>query len=452
MSSETIIAQSSTTSRADSIVIRLSGPDAISCIQSCFVAHNNQALSGTFHFYDGMLSFGAYPAIPARVLIMRAPSSYTREDVVECILPGAQILAREFIRFCTEQGIRFAYPGEFTRRAFENGRINVLQAGAIMKMIRAQDNNSLAVAGSMLFGGAEQTLEQIRKHVQDLLALVEIQIDFSDQNLDVLSETEYMQRVHDIIELLEQILQTRAVSSLEQSTRHHIVIAGMVNAGKSTLFNMLLKQNRATVSSVAGTTRDIIKGRIHVSEYDITLYDTAGLSDAPDLFEHHARSMMEDGYFNGMWMMLAIAPDNPLSDSVMELLLRTPGPRRTIVVATKSDMGMNSHLEHTHLKECCAQVSVSESDHSSYQRLTDTIVSLFSTETEPHDIGQVLYRAVAHARESMRNLQDSSKRIDYPEIRAEFLRETLDNINIFYTGDQGPELLNSIFADFCIGK
>ncbi len=440
--------------RSEAAIVRISGPEALSLLDEVFT-HTGKTDDSSFTFADGLLSLDDRVAdIPCRVFIMKAPCSYTREDVVEFHIPGSPVLAEMLIEICAGRGIRRPDPGEFTKRAYLNGRIDLVRAIGVMEMIGASSREQLNGARNMLFGGVSETLARVENVIRKLTGLVELNIDFTDQNID-LFETENSFR--NLIEQAQQTLNetvSRKLVTHTSSGEVHVIIAGMVNAGKSSLFNALLGFSRSTVSSVAGTTRDIIRGRTEISGLPFVLYDTAGLSDAPDLFEHKARTITQECGFGGMFMLLCVSPEMDVPENLLNLFLKEPGPGRTIMIGTKADLNMkNPIFEREFTDKPFSKVLFSSKSREDAERICSELVRLHSESVS----GEQFYMSgiLEHALRECSVILERVKNMNIaeePELIAEELREALFLAGEFCHDDPGEEILNTIFSQFCIGK
>jgi tRNA modification GTPase len=284
---DTIVAQSSPLGNSPRAIIRLSGPQILAAALTLFEPRRPIDSAATWCWFNGLVRVacgGAAVAVPAALFLMRAPRSYTREDVVELHLPGNAALVAEVLAGLCRAGPRPASPGEFTARAFTSGRLDLAQAEAVMAVINAGGRRSLAAAQRLLAGRTSGEVRRLVARLRDVLARVEVAIDFSEENLTIISAVDVAATARslrdDIVALSRR---SREVSQLEGDLR--VVLVGRPNVGKSSLFNRLAGADRAIVTAVAGTTRDEIRETFTLAGSRFVLSDTAGLDDVASELE-----------------------------------------------------------------------------------------------------------------------------------------------------------------------
>ncbi len=259
-------------------IIRISGPDALSLLHQLFVPHKPHP-----HFSSHKLYYGTIVALDGQVLdealavYMRGPATYTREDVVELHCHGSYFVLQEILQNIFERGARPAENGEFTKRAFLAGRIDLTQAEAVLDLLQAKTEKGAHLAVNQLRGELFQMLEAVRREMVNILALLEVAIDFPDDDVEIINITQVTASLHStIIAPLERLI---ALSEQGKIVREgvKVVIAGRPNVGKSSLLNALLHEERALVTSTPGTTRDTIEEQIAIRGIPVHLVDTAGI-------------------------------------------------------------------------------------------------------------------------------------------------------------------------------
>jgi len=436
-------------------VLRVSGPRALDFLQERFVPAGGGRVRGRFHWYEGVVRcVASLPPVPCRVFVMRAPRSYTREDVVEFHLPGSPVLLDMFLGECGRCGIRRAEPGEFTRRAFLNGRIDLLEAAGVMDVIAASDARRLDAARRFCFGGVSAALERFSDRVRSLSARVEAAIDFSDQDIEVISPAEWKEELDALVRGMEEVAAAHPASR-DDTGEFHLVIAGMVNAGKSTLFNLLVGEERCRVSPEPGTTRDMVARRVRIEGYPFVLYDSAGISLRSDALEEAARRIFRNTVSSGMGMLLAVSPEMDLPDRLVEFFLAQPGPSRTIVVGTKDDLGLeNRTLAHPAFAGAFAVVRVSREDSRSTAELKKLMAALAASGAAEGtwSAAGFLAETIASCVETLRRMRDDPSWVMHPELAAEDLRDVRRRLDVFRGDDADEDMLDRIFSRFCIGK
>jgi tRNA modification GTPase len=453
---DTIAGLATTPGRSEVGIVRISGDQALQFVQECF---GPDFLSGTeevFYFFDQCIT-GAdpVPPIPCRVFVMKAPHSYTREDVVEFHVPGAPQCIEMFLSYCQSKGIRMPEPGEFTRRAFLNGRINLIEAMGVIEVITAADTEQLNTARSMLFGQVADKLAHVEGQVRELLSLVEVSIDFSEDDIDIFSSgDEFAQRVDAICVNIESLAERKRVRD-DMSGEFHMIIAGMVNAGKSTLFNRLMEYDRCAVSGSPGTTRDLIRGELTIEKIPFVIYDTAGLTVRPGVFEKKARNIIRGIGLDCMGMLLLISPEIEIPEKILSFFLEQPGPEQTIVVGTKGDLGLeNTSLDLPACKNAFSSITISGSDEGPIQQLKKKMADMALKQRREYGfyVGGMLNNVLERCKNRLTRIKTGKDVREFPELVAEDLRDTAADLGVFSLDDPGDDVLNRIFSSFCIGK
>lgn len=274
-------------------VIRLSGPRAIDVAATCFFRKNLlEQASHTVH-YGTLRSEAGVVIDEVLVTLFRAPRSYTREDVVEVSCHGSPFVLQRVLELFVEKGARLANPGEFTLRAFLNGQLDLAQAEAVADLIAAENAAQHGLAIGQLRGGVSHDLQVLRQELVDFAALIELELDFGEEDVTFADRSHLARTVASIQEKLHALIRSfRYGNALKNGVP--VVIAGKPNAGKSTLLNALLNEEKAIVSDIAGTTRDLIEDVISIEGVAFRFIDTAGLRDTDDPIERIGVRRAED--------------------------------------------------------------------------------------------------------------------------------------------------------------
>ncbi|MCC8174871.1 MAG: tRNA uridine-5-carboxymethylaminomethyl(34) synthesis GTPase MnmE, partial [Bacteroidales bacterium] len=266
-------------------VARVSGPLAIDCVSKIWKGTDlHQVKSHTAHLGDILEARDGASLDQAVVTIFRAPRSFTGEDTVEISVHGSQYVQRELIKLLTEAGARLAGPGEFTRRAFASGRFDLAEAEAVADLIAARSRSAHRLAMSQMRGQLTQRLDQLRDQLIELASLLELELDFSEEDVEFASRSRLASLANDTIAEVEHLL---ATFSTGQAIKQGIPVAivGATNAGKSTLLNLLVGDDRAIVSDIHGTTRDTVEDTVEIHGALYRIIDTAGIRDTADPIE-----------------------------------------------------------------------------------------------------------------------------------------------------------------------
>jgi len=429
------VALASAAGGSERAVIRLSGPRAFTLARRIvLLARSRGVRHGTGRLGDA--------TFPCDAWSMPAPHSYTREDVVELHLPGAPPLARAAIDRLLDLGARSAEPGEFTRRAFQNGRIDLAQAEAVLAAIRAGSDAELSAAAALLQGEFSRKVAGLEDRLTSFAADVEASIDFVDQDIDLLPAKEALGRLRELgRELADLLADSRAAEVASDAPAAFLV--GPRNAGKSTLFNTLAGADALT-SDVPGTTRDLLEGRVE----GLRLHDAPGLGGvgAPDVVDQAAAIRAEEAIRGAdLWVVVvdATAPAVPFAPD--------PG-RPAIAVVTKSDLADGLAVAGT--LSIPDAVVVSAATGEGIEELRSRLRE-WAGGAGPGARFTLSRRQLALLRQARRSLDraaESFRAARSPEFAALDARAALDALGGI-TGKRADEaILDRIFARFCVGK
>jgi tRNA modification GTPase len=330
-------------------IIRISGPRALEVVASVFEAGEGQSLkseSSGWRRVNGSVRWLSH-SLPAHLYVMPAPNSFTCEDVVEVHLPGISWAISNLLERLIASGARMAQPGEFTRRAFENGRISLDQAEAVGALIRSQSADEARAYAMRLSQRKHTRFSALRSDIEELLALVELGLDFSHEDVGVLSPAEILSRIGKLRERAQEMLS--ALESASGTSEVHarlprVVLAGPTNAGKSSLFNKLLGRDAAIVSATANTTRDVVESSFALSDSSCVLVDTAGFSSIDNGSEIH-RAALEATHSSiaGAHILLTVLDGSvDFAESAEALAavgaLKHAQPSRIAIIWSKADL------------------------------------------------------------------------------------------------------------------
>ncbi|HSL93711.1 MAG TPA: tRNA uridine-5-carboxymethylaminomethyl(34) synthesis GTPase MnmE [Bacillota bacterium] len=447
---DTIAAISTPPGEGGVAMVRLSGRSAASIAERVFKFRKSRGLPFTpWRVYLGdFVDMSGTPIDECLCTFFRGPRSYTAEDVVEFSLHGGGFLAAKALDVLLNQGARLAEPGEFTRRAFVNGRIKLTEAEAVMDVIRASSDVALRQANEHLRGRLADFVTLQRESCLWLLALIEVSIDFPEDDIPSATKAQVAdglaQTFRELCSMADTVQAGRVTS---EGLR--VVLAGRPNAGKSSLLNALAGEDRAIVTDVAGTTRDTIEVRINLDGLLLTLWDTAGLREGSDLVEKLGVERAEKALEAADIVLVLIDGAGELHPDDRKLLKRTSAGNR-IVLATKADLPRQvalapfdalpvSVVNHEGLTELRIRLA------REARRLAGPENALVITNMRHH---QALLRSMAHLEAAQQSLAGGWEL----EIVAIDVRRAVDALGTI-TGDAiGEELADNIFGRFCIGK
>jgi tRNA modification GTPase len=436
-------------------IIRLSGPDALAVTQRIFRGSTNGGFT-SHRFLFGTIVDPVTDELVDEVLVvaMLAPRSYTCEDVVEVQCHGGFLMVQRILQLVLAQGARLAEPGEFTRRAFLNGRIDLVQAEAVIDVIRAKTDAALALAQRQRDGHLSQALYAIRDDLRHALALVEAFIDFPEDDLDAASVAELTMKIAGATVAVGRLVDG-ALSGRVLREGVTVALVGRPNVGKSSLLNALLREKRAIVTSVPGTTRDIIEEVVNIGGLPVRLQDTAGIRESEDIVEQEGVRRTLATIPESDLVLFLVDGSSPISADD-QLILTAIGAARCLLVITKSDLPRRLVLPSTMGELQQVEVSVARDD--GLERLRHLIHDAFLSGWAEDGREQL---ALSHVRQRdalsrcAEALQRAAAGVDLSvelELVAADLRDALAHLGEV-TGETTPDdVLDLIFSRFCIGK
>jgi tRNA modification GTPase len=390
------------------------------------------------------------------VTYMRGPHSYTREDVVEISGHGGIGVMARILQGLVAAGARLAEPGEFTKRAFINGRLDLSQAEAVIDLIQAQTEASQRLALSQLQGGLSQAIGELRAELLEVLAYIEGAMEFPEEDLEVLP-WETLHRKVDAVEaelaaLLDSFQTGRVLREGVQ-----VAIVGRPNVGKSSLFNTLLATNRAIVTPIPGTTRDVLEEVANLGGYPFRLVDTAGIRHSADPIEQEGIARARGSVENADLVLFVVDGSAPLSAADQEAAALVQG-KRVQVVVNKADLP--SHLRAEELEVRFPQwpkIAVSCKERLGFERLTETMLAAILEGQQAAREGPMVTRtrhwqALRHAHRCLLQARSAMEQRLSGEFIALDLREALESLGELIGLTYSEDLLDRIFSEFCIGK
>jgi tRNA modification GTPase len=436
-------------------VIRLSGKDAFAVADKVFVPRGKSSRkisdAPTHTLQYGHIVLGRKVIDEALVAVMRAPRTFTREHCVEITCHGGVLAAKMVLDSVLSSGARLAEPGEFTRRAFLNGRIDLTQAEAVADLIAARTELALSAANEQLAGKLSQRINEVRDQMMLTLAHIEAHIDFPDEDIAPDTQAQLLGRLQRAVDFMDELLRTANEGQvLRRGVRAAIV--GRPNAGKSSLLNQLLGHDRAIVSAIPGTTRDTIEETANVRGIPIVFIDTAGLREAGDEIEAEGIRRSRTSLERAELILHVLDNSEPFTDADANYL-REFGGKKRIIVRNKSDRPAQLALPPFDVPV----VAVSCATGHGLDALKDAIKSLVWSGEIRADMLQVMINsrhqdALRRARDATANTISAFAAGHGLEIAAMELRLAVNAIGEVVGKTTTEDLLDSIFSQFCLGK
>ncbi|MDQ1327153.1 MAG: tRNA modification GTPase [Candidatus Poribacteria bacterium] len=451
-------------------IVRLSGPSSLIIMDKIFLPRHKKSDKTKSHriTYGHVVDPDTGERIDeVLVSAMLAPNTYTREDVAEINCHGGSISLSKILELTLRMGARLAGPGEFTKRAFLNGRIDLAQAEAVADIIRARTDLSLKVAIGQLEGHLSKKINQVRTDLISLLASVEVSIDFPDEELDFITSEDIIYQIANVSDKLNIILSTAEDGRIITEGIKGVIV-GKPNVGKSSLFNALLKEDRAIVTSIPGTTRDPIEEFVNLNGVPLKLTDTAGIHETDDVIEVESIDRTKAHLDQADMILMVLDGSDILTDDDRHLIslvfnqtqFETDqlADKRTIIVVNKADLPQM--LEKDKLASIAPNIPiacVSTVDESGLHDLKSAIREMVlhrdSVQADPVFVTKAWQKnAIRKAMESLQYALESIQVGMSTELIAVDLRGALNSLGEITGENASQEILDQIFARFCIGK
>ena len=455
---DTIVAAATAMGSAGIGIIRISGTDAFAVLEKVFRPKNEKKVMSeqpgyTVHY--GMAVDGEQVLDEVLVMLMRGPHSYTAEDTAEIDCHGGRLVMQKILEAVLKNGARAAEPGEFTKRAFLNGRMDLSQAEAVMDLIQSKNEMALKSSLAQLKGNVRQEIEKLRAQILYEMAFVEAALDDPEHiSLDGYSE-ELLEKMRGIAAEVERLLKSsESGRMLKEGIK--TVILGKPNAGKSSLLNVLLGEERAIVTEIAGTTRDVLEEQLQLGEVSLQLLDTAGIRSTEDVVEQigveRARKQAEDAD-----LILYVADSSQVLDESDEEILKLLEGKKALVLLNKSDLAPVITPQIMRERTGHPVLVISAKEGAGIQELEEKIRSLFfQGEVDFND--EVLItnlrqkQALMDASKSLSMVIESIENGMPEDFFTIDLKDAYTSLGFIIGEEIGDDLANEIFGKFCMGK
>ena len=433
-------------------IIRVSGPESISIVNKIFKGKDlNEVPSHTIHY--GHIIDNEEIVDEVLVSVMRAPRTFTVEDVVEVNCHGGIATTQKVLELLLTHGCRQADAGEFTKRAFLNGRIDLTQAEGVMDLIEAKTESSRALAISQVDGKVSQLIKDLRQEILEVLANIEVNIDYPEyEDIEEFTNEQLLPMIkkvkHSILKILNESENGKMIRDGIQTS-----IIGKPNVGKSSLLNALLNESKAIVTDIEGTTRDIVEGTVHLDGILLHMIDTAGIRKTNDIVESigvkKSRQLMNESD-----LVLFVLNNNEPMNEEEKTILKELESKNHIVVVNKIDL--ENHLD-LRLLENHIVVSMSASQNIGIEDLKKAIKKLFALEKiETKDMTYLTSaRSIALLKEALCSLKELEQGLQhgYPmDILEIDLKKIWNNLGQIIGETYEEELIDQLFSQFCLGK
>ncbi|HOW87902.1 MAG TPA: tRNA uridine-5-carboxymethylaminomethyl(34) synthesis GTPase MnmE [Candidatus Omnitrophota bacterium] len=440
-------------------VIRVSGPGVFDAVDPFFISHENKKLrdrsANTIHW--GKFTDPSGLAVDqVLVSIFKAPQSYTGQDVIEISCHGGLAVTRKILGVLLEKGVRHAEPGEFTRRAFLAGKIDLTQAEAVLDLIRAKSDRSLEIAACQLSGSLSRAFKELKEKILRLLAHMEAYLDFPEEDLEVDVKAGMQKQFTEILEKIRSLL-----SGFERNARLRegivVALAGKPNVGKSSIFNALLERDRAIVSELPHTTRDHLEEPLEIGGVYLRLRDTAGLISTP---EHPLDKIGMDRTLETLqesYLILDVIDGSaPLDETDKHVLSQVPENKKKVILVNKSDLPLR--IKMVELKAFAGKqplIRLSAKTREGFKELEESITRLLErgAGSEGEQITRLRHQKALEATlDALLRAESSFRKKTSFEFITPDLHVALGSVKELIGEVYSEDLLDVIFSEFCIGK
>lgn len=448
MNEDTIVAIASPPGTGAISVIRISGENSISAADQIFKGKQKLADSESHRIHYGDILDGEKHLDDVLVSVFRKPNSYTGEDSVEISTHGNPFITQKIIELLLKTGVRNAEPGEFTKRAFLNEKLDLSQAEAVADVIGSRTEASLRGARNQLDGLLSKEIAFLRDELINATSFVELELDFAEEDVEFVDKSELTDRIKKIIKRLHELLKTYSFGRVIRDGVN-VSLVGKPNVGKSSILNYILKESRSIVSSIPGTTRDVIREEVSIDGILFRLYDTAGIRISEDEIEKEGVLRSREAVKNSDLILLINDTEQEFSKDLFEELKNISDEKKIISIQNKIDLKENNDNRF--------DVNVSAKTGEGMEELFRLLKEKSLGEESYSECSAVIssgrhYNCLSEAKQS---LEHSLKSVDQ-DLSGEFisvdLRNAANNLGEIIGEVTSDDILNNIFTKFCIGK
>ena len=446
---DTIAAISTTTGIGAISIIRLSGPESLEIASKVFTKDLTKVETHTIHY--GYIKNNNEKIDEVLVSVMKAPKTFTKEDIVEINCHGGIATTNKVLEILLNNGARLAEPGEFTKRAFLNGRIDLLEAESTMDLISSKSDKARKMSLNTLTGETSNLIKDLRSDIVGIISNIEVNIDYPEyEDIEVLTNEKILPEIQKFKEKLEKIIKKSQDSKVIKEGIK-VGIIGKPNVGKSSLLNSLLEEEKAIVTNVPGTTRDIVEGTIILDNVILNIIDTAGIRESDDVVEKIGieKSLT---IINEADLVIFILNNNEKITAEEKELLEKLKDKKKIIVINKIDL--ENKLDKSILDN---YIEISAKENIGIEKIKDEIKRLFNLgELEASDLTYMSNaRSISLLGKSLNNINDAISEINNnsPIDIVEFhLKDAWNNLGEIIGETYTDELLDELFSRFCLGK
>lgn len=436
-------------------IIRISGDKSFEILDKIFKPKNPNKDLGFYQFNYGFIHDGEKVIDESMVVRMKAPKTYTCEDVVEINCHGGQFVTQKVLELVLKNGARHAEQGEFTKRAFMNGRIDLSQAEAVMDLIQGKTEKSISLSLDQLRGDLRDKINSFKKALLDITAHVNVVLDYPEEGIDDPLPVELRDNLEAVYEEA-----TRLIESYDKGKKIKegikTVIVGKPNVGKSTLLNSLLREERAIVTHVAGTTRDVIEEVINIKGIPLVLVDTAGIRQTDDIVENIGVEKSKEFIEKADLVLLVLDASRELEDEDREVINQiNENHKKVIVLLNKIDLERKIDLDEYNFENI---VEISAQKNVGIEDMEEKIYSFIVDEKVEDSSEKLIITNVRHktalekTKDAIRNIFETIDMGLPMDLISVDLKEALDSLSEITGEISSEDILDHIFGNFCVGK
>lgn len=436
-------------------IIRISGDKSFEILDKIFKPKNPNKDLGFYQFNYGFIYDGEKIIDESMVVRMKAPKTYTCEDVVEINCHGGQFVTQKVLELVLKNGARHAEQGEFTKRAFMNGRIDLSQAEAVMDLIQGKTEKSISLSLDQLRGDLRDKINSFKKALLDITAHVNVVLDYPEEGIEDPLPVELRDNLEAVYEEA-----TRLIESYDKGKKIKegikTVIVGKPNVGKSTLLNSLLREERAIVTHVAGTTRDVIEEVINIKGIPLVLVDTAGIRQTDDIVENIGVEKSKEFIEKADLVLLVLDASRELEDEDREVINQiNENHKKVIVLLNKIDLERKIDLDEYNFENI---VEISAQKNVGIEDMEEKIYSFIVDEKVEDSSEKLIITNVRHktalekTKDAIRNIFETIDMGLPMDLISVDLKEALDSLSEITGEISSEDILDHVFGNFCVGK
>ncbi|WP_314395460.1 tRNA uridine-5-carboxymethylaminomethyl(34) synthesis GTPase MnmE [Leptotrichia shahii] len=452
---DTIAAISTPKGEGGIAIIRISGDKSFEILDKIFVKKNPNANLGFYKLNYGFIKDGEKTVDEVMAVRLKAPKSYTCEDIVEINCHGGTLVSEKVLELVLRNGARHAESGEFTKRAFMNGRIDLSQAEAVMDIIQGKTEKSVSLSLDQLRGDLRDKVNQFKKALLDITAHVNVVLDYPEEGIDDPLPAELRNNLEEVYEEANRLIDSYDTGKkIKEGIK--TVIVGKPNVGKSTLLNALLHEERAIVTHVAGTTRDVIEEIINIKGVPLVLVDTAGIRKTDDIVENIGVEKSKQFIEKADLVLLVLDASKELENEDIEVINQIKeNKKKVIVLLNKIDLNRKIDLEGYNLGNI---VEISAKDNIGIEDMQEKIYSYIMEEDVENSSEKLIITNIRH-KTALEKTKDAIKNIfetidmGLPmDLISVDLKEALDSLSEITGEISSEDILDHVFGNFCVGK